>query len=444
MKITPRPKRQNHTAHGLFSIVHVLGLCLTVSLFQMGSVHAQTASQGQGSLGIAAVVNDDVVSMLDLNSRISMVIESAELPNNAETRAKISHQVLRGLIDEKLQVQEARRENITISKSQIDMAETSIAANNKMSLEDLSVHLQSIGASIATLSMRVEAELAWSGYLQRRLARSILIGAGEIDDEIERIQANAGRPEYLLAEIYLPVESLEQEDKVLAIAERLLVQMRQGAPFSALAKNFSRSPSAALGGDMGWVQYTNLDTTLQQTVTKMKPGTASYPVRALGGYYILLLRDVRTSPGLGGGDALIKLSQYHIQAPKDSDDAALNALGAQLEAATRHLVGCAQLEAASKQSNSLMSGSLGTMKLSTLSDKMKDVLSPLKVGQPSTAVATGGGVAVMMICERTDETVDMEKVREEIREKLKKKRLDIAGERKLRDLRRDAFVDIRL
>ena len=441
MKITPRPQRQTLSALGLFSIVHVLGLCLTLSLFQMGSAHAQTSS---GGLGIAAVVNDDVVSMLDLNSRISMVIESAELPNNAETRAKISHQVLRGLIDEKLQIQEARRENITITKSQIDAAETSIANNNKMSLEDLSAHLQSIGASLSTLSLRVEAELAWNSYLQRHLSRNILIGAGEIDDEIERIQANAGRPEYLLAEIYLPVESLDQEDTVLAVAERLLVQMRQGAPFSALAKNFSRSPSAALGGDMGWVQYANLDPALQKTVTNMQPSTASYPVRTLGGYYILLLRDVRTSPGLGGGDAMIKLSQYHIQAPKGSDEAALAALATQLEASTRHLVGCAQLEAASTQSNSLMSGSLGTMKLSTLSDQMKDVLGPLKVGQPSTAIATGGGVAVMMICERTEEAADMEKIRDEIHEKLKKKRLDIAGERKLRDLRRDAFVDIRL
>lgn len=444
MKNTPRSTRPNRTPGGLSLFALALGFCLTIGLFQMGPVLAQNTSQTGTGLGIAAVVNDDVISMLDLNSRIAMVIESAELPDNPETRAKISHQVLRSLIDEKLQIQEARRESITISKSQIDSVQKNIAENNKMTLEQLSAHLQGIGASLATLSMRVEAELAWNTYAARRLSRSILIGAAEIDDEIERIQANAGRPEYLLAEIYLPVETLDQDEKVLAVAERLLVQMRQGAPFSALAKNFSRSPSAALGGDMGWVQYTNLDTTLQQTVTQMKPGTASYPVRALGGYYIMLLRDVRTSPGIGAGDALLKLSQYHIQAPKGSDPTALNALGAQLEAATRHLVGCDQLEAAAQRSNSLMSGPLGVMKMSALSDQMKEILSPLKVGQPSAAVATGGGVAVMMICERTDDGVDMEKVREDIREKLKQKRIDIAAERKLRDLRRDAFVDVRL
>lgn len=401
-------------------------------------------AQTQGGLGIAAVVNDDVISMLDLNARISMVMESAQLENTAENRMKIAPQVLRGLVDEKLKLQETRESGVKVTQGNIEQALKDIADKNKMTVDQLTEHLRSIGVPISTLATRVETELAWSYYVQSRLAKKILVGAEEIKDEINRIQTNAGKPEYLLAEIFLPVESPAQEAEVRTVAERLLVQMKQGAPFSGLARNFSRAPSAALDGDMGWVQYANLDPALQRVITKMRAGTASPPVRTLGGYYIMFLRKIRTSPGLGGGDAMVKLSQFHVPAPKGSNAAALQGLSNQLIAATRNMKSCAELEAAGAQSGSLMSGSLGEMKLTSLPDAMQQVLGDLKVGQPSAPIPTGGGLAVLMICERTDESVNMEKVRDDIRNKLVQNRLSVASQRKLRDLRRDAFVDTRI
>ncbi|HEY9079677.1 peptidylprolyl isomerase [Magnetovibrio sp.] len=404
------------------------------------TAHAQTSS----GLGIAAVVNDDVISMLDLNARISMVMESAQLEDTAESRMRIAPQVLRGLIDEKLKLQETRDSGVKVTQKDIELALKDIAEKNKMSIAQLTAHLQSIGAPISTLSARIETELAWNYYVQSRLAKKIQVGAEEIKDEINRIQTNAGKPEYLLAEIFLPVESPAQESNIRSMADGLLMQMRQGAPFSALAKNFSRAPSAALDGDMGWVQFSNLDPALQRVVTQLKPGNASPPVRTLGGYYIIYLRNVRTSPGLGGSDAAVKLSQFHIPTPKNSDAATLQGLAQQLVATTRNMTSCAQLEAAGAKSGSLMSGSLGEMKISSLPETMQKVLAELKVGQPSAPIPTGGGLAVLMICERTDDNVDMEKVRADIRERLIQSRLNVAEQRKLRDLHRDAFIDVRI
>ena len=419
----------------------IFGLaCLAIT--SLLPVHVQ--AQAQGGLGIAAVVNDDVISMLDLNARISMVMESAQLENTAESRMRIAPQVLRGLVDEKLKLQETRASGVKVTQGDIELALKDIADKNKMTMEKLTAHLQSIGVPISTLATRVETELAWNYYVQRRLAKKIQVGGEEIKDEINRIQTNAGKPEYLLAEIFLSVESPVQEAETRAVAERLLMQLQQGASFSGLARNFSRAPSAALDGDMGWVQYANLDPALQQAVSQLRAGTASPPVRTLGGYYIMLLRKTRTSPGLGSTDATVKLSQYHVPAPKGGTAATLQGLSNQLVAATRNISNCAQFEATGAQSGSLMSGSLGEMKLTALPDAMQKVLGDLKVGQPSAPIPTGGGLAVLMICERTDETVDMDKVREDIRERLVQSRLNVAAQRKLRDLRRDAFVDTRL
>lgn len=397
----------------------------------------------QSGLGIAAVVNDDAISMLDLNARITMVMDSAQIDNAPEARSRIAHQVLRTLVDEKLKIQETRRLGITVAQADLKMGLDHIASNNDMDVPGLTRHLANIGVPISALSSRLEADLAWQAYTNRYLVRQIRVGDEEINDEIERIQANAGKPEYLLAEVYLPVDTPSRDTEVRTVAERLLMQLQQGAPFTALAKNFSASPSAAVGGDLGWVQYANVNPDLQPIIAQMKPGMASKPVRTLGGYYIMLLRDVRTSPGLGGGEATLKLSQYHIPV-KTGDAAAAQAAKTKLITATQGMTTCAQIDAAGAQSGSLMSGSLGEVKLSTLPANMKQALSSLAAGQLSAPIETGGGWAVMMVCERQDGELNMDKVKDTIYQKLATERLDVAAQRKLRDLRRDAFVDIRL
>ncbi|MBL4614143.1 MAG: SurA N-terminal domain-containing protein, partial [Magnetovibrio sp.] len=233
----------------------MLGLALMLMVMPV----LASISWAQSSLGIAAVVNDDVISMLDLNSRITMIVESSQMQKTPDARSRIAQQVLRGLIDEKLKVQETRRVGIKVSQTDIEDGLKHIAGNNKMTVAELTNQLMSIGVPITALTSRLEAELSWQKFVGRRLSKRIQIGAEEIKDEIARIQSNAGKPEYQLAEIYLPVDSPSQDSKVRATSQRLVVQLRQGAPFSALARNFSRSPSAAVDGDLGWVQPANLD-----------------------------------------------------------------------------------------------------------------------------------------------------------------------------------------
>jgi peptidyl-prolyl cis-trans isomerase SurA len=176
-------------------------------------------------------------------------------------------------------------------------------------------------------------------------------------------------------------------------------------------------------------------------IRTMQPGNVTAPIRTLGGYYILLLREVRTSPGLAGGDATLKLSQLHLQATPQDD---LNQLSAKLVSMSQGVTTCAQLEAMGKQYGSPMSGSLGELSLSVLPDDMRAAVGDLPVGRSSAPIQTGGGVAVMMVCERQDSGTDMEAARAAISQQLTFERLNVAAERHLRDLRRTAFVDIRL
>lgn len=415
-------------------------IILVVAVLTFGSFSKGAHAQQDG-LGIAAVVNDDVISALDLHLRTSMIVSSSNMPDTAETRSRIMPQVLRGLIDEKLMLQEARRVGIKVEQSEIDNGMKRIAESNGMTVVQLSEQLGQIGVPLSALAARIEAEISWQIFVGRTLSRTITVGKEEINDEIKRIEASAGRPEYLLADIYLPVDKPEQDAEVQQLAIRLLEQIQSGAPFNALASNFSRSPSAAQGGDMGWVQASHLDAALLNAISTLQPGNVTRPIRTLGGYYIMLLRDVRTSPGLGHGDATMRLSQYHLMVPAGT---APNTVAMQIQSATSGVTSCAQMDALGLQSGSQLSGSLGEMSLSVLPPDMRGVLENLPVGRVSEPIATGGGMAVLMICERQDQGVDNDAVRAQIADRLTLERLDVVAQRHLRDLRRQAFIDIRL
>ena len=417
---------------------------LTLGLIVFGNTFTAHHASAQSGLGIAAVVNDDVISMLDLSARTTMVINASGINSTPETRGRIAQQVLRGLIDEKLKLQETRKSGIKVSQADIERALQDIANTNKITVPQLTDNFNRMGVPITALTSKLESDIAWQAYVSSRLARRIQVGAEEINDEITRIEAAAGKPEYRLGEIFLPVDTPARDTEVRTMAERLVLQLQKGAPFSALAKNFSAAPSAAVGGDMGWVQLSSLDQALQNVIQRMKPGMASIPTRSLGGYYVMFLREVRTSPGLETGDATLRLSQYHVPFTDMDNKAALQQLTDKLTAYTRGMTSCQQLEAAGAKDGSLMSGSLGEMKLSNLPNDMRAILDTLPPGQPSQPVATGGGLAVMMICERNDEGRNMENIRTLIRNKLVNQRLEVTAQRKLRDLRRAAFVDIRL
>ncbi|MBI2233705.1 MAG: peptidyl-prolyl cis-trans isomerase, partial [Micavibrio aeruginosavorus] len=116
----------------------------------------------------------------------------------------------------------------------------------------------------------------------------------DIDDRMELLQASLGKEQYLVAEIFLPVDTMAQDADTLALAQRLTREILQNkAPFQKVAAQFSQGAAAARGGDLGWVQEGQLPDPLNALVATMKEGDLSQPARSLTGYHILLLRSKR-------------------------------------------------------------------------------------------------------------------------------------------------------
>src|SRR6202023_721356 len=243
---------------------------------------------------IAAVVNDEVVSVADVQSRLKMVMLSSNFPDSPETRQRIAAQVLRTIVDEKLQLQEAKRQNVSATDEEINKAYTQIEKQNNMQPGQLDQVLKARGIERGALIEQLTASIVWAKLVRRLLSQTNVVSDEEIDYALKRAKETVNEPQSRVAEIFLAVDNPQQEDDVRRLAERLTEQMKQGARFSAVAQQFSQSATAAVGGDIGWVRAEQLSPELGKVVTQMRPGELSPPIRTGAGYYLLLVVDRRS------------------------------------------------------------------------------------------------------------------------------------------------------
>lgn len=392
---------------------------------------------------IAAVVNDEIVSVFDLVSRTRLVLASTSLPDNPDTRRRITPQVLRALIDERIQLQEAKRLNITVNEADIAQALQQVERQNKMPAGGLDAYLKQNSLRRETLEAQIRAAISWQRVVTRRFRPSLQVGEDEIEDTLQRLRSSQGVPESLAAEIFLPVDSPEQDDEVQQSAKGLLEQIRGGAPFSAVARQFSQSASAAAGGDIGWVQPGQFGDEIDNVLGRMSPGQVAGPVRAIGGYYILMVRDRRVLGG-GGADSRLSLAQVLLPLSAGSAEADLAAQTARAEKLRAGAKTCADLGRVAQEEKLAAPTQMNDLKLTDLAPNLRPLVAGLRVGEMTQPVRVNPGLVMLMVCARQDGAEVNLPSREEIADNLTRQRLDLLARRYLRDLRRAAFVDVRV
>jgi peptidyl-prolyl cis-trans isomerase SurA len=266
------------------------GLCI---LLLASATIAGPARAQQDLFRPAAVVNDDIISVLDLAMRLQLAIIAAGVEDSQDIRKRLTPQVLDSLIDERLQLQEARRLDIAITDVQVAAALEKIAGQNNMTEGEFLTMLRNRGVIPTTLIEQIRAQIAWQAIVQRRVRPNVVIPPEEVEEVAARLTARRGSIERRVAEIFIPVESNTQENEALADANRLFDELSRGANFAGLARQFSQSGTAILGGDLGWVRDGELDEGINTVLAQMGPGEVSRPVRTLSGFHILMLRDMR-------------------------------------------------------------------------------------------------------------------------------------------------------
>jgi len=392
---------------------------------------------------IAAVVNE-VISVADIRSRLRMVMLSSNLTDSPETRQRIANQVLRTIVDEKLQMQEAKRQNITATEEEINKAVAQIEKQNNMQPGQLDQALKQRGIERSALVDQLTASIVWAKLVRRLLSQTNVVSDEEIDYALKRAQETVNEPQSRVAEIFLAVDNPQQEEEVRRLAERLSDQMRQGARFSAIAQQFSQSATAAVGGDIGWVRPEQLNSELGKMVAQMRPGELSPPLRTGAGYYLLLVLDRRSGRSAGAEDTLLHLVQIVFPLPPQAPEAMRRAAITEAQNAKLTAKNCEELLKIGKEKGSAQLSSEGRLRVDQIAPGMRNIVLGLEAGRSSQPIVQKNGVGVIMVCEKVAPSAATVPTREEIAETLMRQRLDTLARRYMRDLRRTAFVDVRV
>jgi len=406
------------------------------------------------STGVAAIVNEFVISNYDLDQRMALFTATSGVHPSAETLPQIRAQILRSLEDEVIELQEANKHKITVGKGEVEKALQNIADDNKLGVTQILNAIAQAGVSAATFRQQIGAQIIWQKLVSARYGADIVITDQQVDEAMNRLKQGADKPQFLLSEIYVAVDRPEDETSVRASAEQMALQITQGATFQSVASQFSQSPSAAGGGDIGWVLQGQLPDELDRALATLRPGQVAGPIRAAGGYYVLLLRDRREPAGAKPAQptqaaaapadtgAPVLLDRFLIPLPANPDamlkDRAM-ALATNVKNQTR---GCADLPNIAKGLQGAVYQRLGAMKPQDLNPELRDALAKTAPGEMVKPFFSPAGLELIMRCDGAAPASGAFELpsRDQLQQQLFIQQMSVYAKSYLSDLRREAVV----
>ena len=390
----------------------------------------------QMSDGILVTVNDSVVTGFDLRQRMLLLIAMTQVQPTPENIPAIQQQALNALIDERLQVQELRNyEDLVVSDEQVDQEIAAMAEEVGAAPQAYVDFLSQGGIRPSTLREQLRTQIGWSQLVGGRFQSRARVSRAAVAAALRQVAEAAAKKQYLIGEIYIESARVGGQQAALNGANQLVQQMVQGAPFQAVAQQFSAAPSATRGGDAGWVVEGTMQPALQQALDQLEVGQLSRPIPVDGGVYIVYMRDKRD----GASASLVTIRQVMIELPDTASDADVAAATQRLEALRPQLT-CDTMLARATSETGLLGADLGEADVQNLAPQFQQVARSAEVGSVSTPVRTPLGVHLLGVCGRRVGGTEAPNP-QEVENTLFRQNLATLGRRYMRDLREDALIE---
>jgi peptidyl-prolyl cis-trans isomerase SurA len=389
-----------------------------------------------------AIVNGAVITGTDVDHRLALIVLASGGRVPADELVRLREQVLRNLVDETLQIQAAEAAEIKIEPRQIDQYFARYAQNFQQSPQQFAAYLRANGSSQESIKRQIHGEIAWARLQSRDIEPFVNVSEEEVQSVIERLNAARGTKEYKVSEIFLSATP-ETAAETRANAERIVEQLKKGAPFTAYARQFSEASTAAVGGDLDWVRAEQLPEPLAEVVKQMPVGSLSPPIAIPGGYSIVALQDTRQVLTADPRDAVLSLKQMSIAIPPGTPRPQAEAKIQSFVGASQSMGGCGGAEAAALQLGAEVVSN-DQVRVRDLPPALQETLLGLSIGQatqPFGSVAER--ISILVLCGRDDPNPAGEVSSDAVYAQLTEQRVNMRARRYLRDLRRDAVVDYR-
>jgi peptidyl-prolyl cis-trans isomerase SurA len=403
--------------------------------------------------GVVATVNDEIISDFEVRQRMALFLATSAINPTPEEKKRLRGQIIGQLEDEKVQMQEAVKQHITVSPTEVDKSVNTLLQENNISLAQLRATLEVAGSSLEAMRTQLTAQIAWRKLVQDRFMASVMVTPAAIDAELASIKEGANKPHYLVGEIFMPVDSPDQEAKVKKAIEDASKQLQAGASFQGLARQLSQSPSAASGGDMGWIRDGQLAPELNTMLAKMPAGSVSPPVRGPGGWYILTLRSRQEPVGTDvtpidpnphypeGSLPLARLLLPMAGADKTTIESAMKVAN-DIRA---HVVSCQGMDKVAAQIKGSVYADLGVAKLGDLSQQIQEAIAKTQPGETAAPFMDEAGIEIIARCDKRPQirTAFQIPSRDDVEQQLFEAQISALARRYKRDLKRDADIQVR-
>ena len=405
-------------------------------------VGAAPGALAQSTEGVAALVNDQPITTVDVRNRMRLIIASTGMTQvDAAMLTQIQDQAIRGLVDEHLQLQAASEYDIVVSEDEINASIQDLADRNNTTIDSIVGDLERSGVDVSTLRHQLQAEIAWQVLVNGRYGSRIRISDQQIAMALERLAASASQSQYRIFELFFEIPSVSREQETVDRVIAVMGQLQRGAPLPELAREYSDAPSAANGGDIGWIVASQLPPEvaaivprLMQQYTQSQGGAAlSNPVRVPGGFMIVALVAARD------GTTTLQFDLVQITVPASAVQPNTQAA---LATALNANPTCEQAAAVGNRIPSAIVTPLGAIGADALLPQIRDALTPLREGGNTGVLQTAAGLQSLIVCDRTIAGPGVPS-RDDLEAQLRGQQLSLHSRRWLRDLRRDGTVEIR-
>lgn len=396
---------------------------------------------------IVAIVEDDVILQHELEQEAAVIMQKIQASNTAmPPEAVLKRQVLEKMVVEKLQRQLAERAGINLTEDMLTSSATEIAQRNNMSLEQFKDELTKQGLSYQGFLDNMRNEIIINQLRGKEIGERVKVTDREIEHFIETEDKGGGElGQYHLGHILIALKegaSSAEIKTAKAKAEAVVKDLRAGQDFSKVAMSASEDGNALKGGDLGWRGKNDVPTVFVDYVTKMKPGDISDPIRSPSGFHVIKMLEAK-----GVGTQMITKSRVRHILIKTNELINDEEAQKRLLALKQRISDGDSFETLARshsddKGSALKGGLLGWVGPDDLVKPFQEALEKLQLNQISEPVQTQFGWHLIEVLERQNKDNTGESKKNQIRDILRKRKIEEETELWLRRLRDESYVEI--
>jgi len=393
-------------------------------------------------ISIVAIVNDEPITMLDLDARFKLIIISSNLPNNEKTRKNLYGQVIQSLINEILQSQEAKKLGIRVTNAEIENNIRFIENKNNLNKGELIEALYQNGVPKSALHKRLKANLITERLLQQVIIPKVIINQNEINNEYNHYISNTGKIELKFSEIHFPYSNFSKKEDLMLIAKQLRKQIIEKDSFDIIGEKIKENGTGKYNKNTNWTLSSNLNKNIYESIKKIDKNNISELIITNTGISIIRLDNKRKFkiPDLSMTVEDISFISFDLPINKNKTESFIK----EIKEKSLNIKSCGDMTEMVKIIGNKKGRYLGKVLLQNLPEYFRKEINKLNINQPSNPIVTDDGIYITMICARNNQLNQEFAIKEMIKANIKSRSTITLKERYLLDLNRKALIDIRM